>query len=575
MFYTKYACKKALLFVFICLLISFIPKILLSIPYPAPEYSNDSKCGTYAPKEIIAKIMDEFSSDTQGRPICQAMAISKNGNFHVHYDTVNTNDSMRHAVPMADLDQNGIPDYVDSVCYYFEYAMNFYLNIGYKSPIASVADGGDGYIDVYLKNIGNSNYIDGALYGWTNPYLELPSSTPNLIKNASFIVIDNDFSIYDSSVVTYQGTKPVKTQTYREFGINGMKITAAHELHHAVQNLYGESTLSTCSMLNEMTSTYMEYRVFPDTYDYEQFVYSLFKEPYIYPFGTGSPRAGYRWAIFGQYLFKYFGDEVLRRMWELHEDYIFGYEALDSALREKNTSLADEWKKFMPWLYYTGTRSQQENYFKHADRYPLFMFYDKEFFSSPSVMFADNLQNYEVRQYRIVFKSESISETNDTLDIMLSNIDTYSASKYQYGIKRPFDLTVADQAGEGFNHLENLDYYFNYLFAQNNIHYYNFINAGVVSTAIGYAYPNPYSASKGGSLHFATPEDVAVGLKANLSIYTPDMVEVYSTELPVVVNNFKRVVELSAAPDDLASGVYIFKVDYKGSQTFGKFAVVR
>ena len=56
-----------------------------------------------------------------------------------------------------------------------------------------------------------------------------------------------------------------KKGTYFETGIAALKITAAHEFHHAIQFMYGED--SQTPALNEMTSTFMEYRLFPETVD--------------------------------------------------------------------------------------------------------------------------------------------------------------------------------------------------------------------------------------------------------------------------------------------------------------------
>ena len=102
--------------------------------------------------------------------------------------------------------------------------------------------GGDDRYDIYLRNIGS--------YGLTWPGTDGPQPWNDL---SSYIEIENDFS------GAYPNDDP-------EGPVAGaMKVTCAHEFHHAVQfGLRGSSTV----WLAELTSVAFEERVYPYVNDY-------------------------------------------------------------------------------------------------------------------------------------------------------------------------------------------------------------------------------------------------------------------------------------------------------------------
>ena len=240
--------------------------------------------------------------------------------------------------------------------------------MGYVSPAPDNGYGGSDAYDVYLINIGDYKYNTTPYYGITQSDFQIYFGR-KFPCYTSHITIDNDFSPTDSIKIndsTFQ-------QTFTEFGIACLKITAAHEFHHAIQYNYGVPFPATPS-LNEMTSTGMEYRLFPETKDYESQLKSLFAFPASYPFGSGDADIGYKFACFTQYINHNYGDILLRRMWELIRDGYPGYMSLDSAFKEKGSSLRNEWLGFIPWIYYTGTRAIPGKYFKNASRISKFCF---------------------------------------------------------------------------------------------------------------------------------------------------------------------------------------------------------
>jgi hypothetical protein len=110
--------------------------------YPKePCYSSDEK------KYLMNKIDIQ---DTSLRPSLQKQFASESGKFLIHYDLSGTN-----AVDQTDTDANGVPDYVDSVAFYFDEAFKLESDeTGYHQPPADKGNGGSLAYDVYLVELG-------------------------------------------------------------------------------------------------------------------------------------------------------------------------------------------------------------------------------------------------------------------------------------------------------------------------------------------------------------------------------------------------------------------------------------
>src|SRR3972149_3832937 len=86
-------------------------------------------------------------------------------------------------------------------------AYNFEVDyLGYPAPPSDNGMGGDNLYDIYIINLG------GGLYGYTESEDDLGGQ-----KYTSFMVVDNDYAGYYST------------------GINGARVTLAHEFHHSIQ----------------------------------------------------------------------------------------------------------------------------------------------------------------------------------------------------------------------------------------------------------------------------------------------------------------------------------------------------
>ncbi len=522
------------------------------------------KCGTLLPKEKQNKKLDKVQF--KDSLVFQVKHISESGKFLIHYDTTGT-----EAVSPEDLNKNGIPDYIDSASYFFDMVYKLYVDtIGYISPIKeNIISDKDRY-QIYIMDIGNG---EAAIYGATFSDSQIYSKN-TYTRYYSHIYIDNNYSPTDSTILT--DTAKTKKRTYYETGINALKITIAHEFHHAIQFFYGISPYA--QTLMEMTSTFMEWRVHRETYDYMQFVRNLYKNFNMYSFGNSSADVGYRYAIFGQFIYKKYGDIILKRTWQLIGVKIPDYVALDSAFREQGSDLLTEWRNFIPWLYYTGRRTIPNHYFDKAAEFPEITFYRNEKFKSPSFVEADSLKPFEIRGYRCHLPI-GIDVTDDTLDVILSNLD-FETAKFQRKTKRSFNFYILNHFQQEAIQLGNTDYY--YKFAKNNFTFDSiYLSSGVPTKIISYCYPNPLKISEGNDMFFPAPDNAKLDVKdlVDLVIYNSEMTEVYSKRSNIYVDVIEsvkgnKVVRWSSIPTDISSGIYIYRIIFKGKEAVGKFVII-
>lgn len=490
----------------------------------------------------------------------QRKTVSPSGNFLIHYDIEN-HGKYKNSVPTEDSNANGIPDFVDSVAYYFDYVHNFYKQTGYKSVYPDDSTGSSLAYDIYLLDLGKEGF-----YGLTYPGTSIPGKW-KYPRRYSFIVIDNNFSPLDSV--------DSKTQTYKKYKPEEfVKITAAHELHHAVQSLYGNTF---DRLIHEMSSTSMEVRLFPEITDYVQFIKSLFTNPDQAPFGKGiEADDGYKYAIWGEYLYKKFGDEIQRKMWLKVSQDINTYQALDEALKEAGSGLGVAWCEFMEWIYHTGKRAIAGKYFDYAAEYPEIPTKPEYVFEPPSGMVAGSLYAYEFRFFRYCFPGNSFT-TGDTLDVIVTSTDLFAAvnNKFEPQYKKSFTYSCVNNYSPGYIRIGSSDYSYVLICSSDSMCHKVFQSNGAQSQYRNTAFPNPFKPAIHETLFIPTPENAVLFSSVNLSILDASLNTVYSGKYPVGALNNYRGVLLNDLPDNISSGVYIYIVRSGDEELSGKFTLIR
>jgi len=255
-------------------------------------------------------------------------------NFKIHYNTVGNN-----AIPLTDSDNNGLYDFIEVTAEAFEHSLSFFVDtLGYNPPPPDNGHDGDEY-DIYIDALGR------GYYGETNSEDPVPGTE----GSTSFIRIHNTFNYGHYTT-----------------GHDGIRVTAAHELHHAVQ--FGYSWRYEDSYFHEITSTWFEDVVFDDINDYLQYLPSLF-DNLDRPFNTYNGRNEYGMAIWLHFLSKRFNNNIVREIWEKIPQKN-SFDAMDEVLYEKNSSFADELSRFALWNYYTGSRADSVNFYEEGSFYP-------------------------------------------------------------------------------------------------------------------------------------------------------------------------------------------------------------
>lgn len=317
----------------------FAPEKLFEI-YPGEKVEKAEKCGTGTIMELTLNwdilTKDEksfFSQYIHSRPSLEYSLISPSGFFKIHYDLTGYN-----KVPSEDLNENGIPDYAEGAALALDKARSLYVDtLGFLPPYTDKGIEGPEF-DVYLRNLAGGNY--GLTY--------LP---PNI-----YIEIDNDFieSIY-----------------YYTQGINALKVTCAHELHHAIQFSY--IIRSQDFFFYEVTATLMEDMVFDEINDYYQYLPSFFKYTQV-PFNTykdpNSPTHEYGLSIWGHFLNKKYNRFIMREIWEEFKNNMPILDAIDETLKNHNSIFDDDLNEFYTWNYFTGSRADVVNYYDEGAEYP-------------------------------------------------------------------------------------------------------------------------------------------------------------------------------------------------------------
>lgn len=532
------------------------------------------KCGTHLmfTPEGREQLQRTIYWENEIPKVGQKSTISANNIFKVHYDTVGY-----HAPPMADINRNGVPDYVDSVCFYFDFVYDRYINqLGFRSPYPDKGSRGSDHYDVYLWDLGNSDsdsdtvqgYHIGGTYGSTySSNRDVIISQP-FARMYSYIIIDNDFASTDS--VRKRGLKPFPAYKYP--GIPSLKVTIAHEFFHAIQFVYGVSQPANITVM-EMNAVAMERVFFPEIKDYLIYVRALFKNPSSYPFGIDNQNTGYGHSIFNQFLIENFGIGMMKTMWEKVADGNEVYSAIDLTLKDLGSDLKSSWCKFIEWAYYTGSRSVPGMYFSNAEEIPSIEPFSVINFTPPSGSNSGNMAPLEFRFLRFFFPAVG-DITDDTLDILIGNIDLKSASS-QVNISRNYFWQVASESISGSKKIDGLNYWLYDEIDSNYLCHNMIVSAGGSTVEIGYPYPNPLRISIDDHVLFPAPSKSAIYSKVILIIYSSDMVPIYSETLPVTVNNRNKVVLWNDIPDSISSGTYIFGIHQNENTIIGKFAIIK
>ncbi len=271
---------------------------------------------------------------------------SVGGHFLIHYTRAGTD-----AVPPADTDTSGVPDFVELVGTTYEQVLAHYEAMGFTPPISDQAladNGGDGRFDVYLVDFagqGDGNYRDDQCTGDVC---------------AGYMIQENDFKGYG----------------YPSLQV-AARILASHEYFHAIQASYDSKQ---GSVLAEGTAVWGTETFDSTLHDFEGFTPGYFDNtdrPLDEPINGASDPFSYGAGIYFWFLEERYGDGMIRGLWERCKNGASGvadpqwFTILDDYLKGKaQVGFEDAFVEFATWNLFTAKAADPTRSYQSGAGYP-------------------------------------------------------------------------------------------------------------------------------------------------------------------------------------------------------------
>ena len=513
---------------------------------------NDNKCGFW----ISMHIQNQWSyfSETEKSRLREIRGVSAFdvdtiiGKFRIFYDTSGIN-----APALLDENMERIPhsarSYIDTVGKYLNYVWHYIIDtLGYEEPPFR---NGSSVYTVSIEEFGST------LYGETlfDPDFDrIGNYDPP--RYTSEIKIDNDYFGYIESP-----------------GLAGLKVTLAHELHHAVQiGSYG--IRSKDMYFYEITSTWMEDVIFDEVNDYYQYLSNspLRRSHFAYPdvgFVRYNGSIEYSRAIWGKYIEKRFDHALMLSAWSYFRNET-AINALDHSLRDRGSSFRSAFIEWSIWNLNTGPDADTIKYYKEGKHYPPVAKRSTIVYAQSSRSFADTIDavSCSYRPDCVVQNIQDSCEQGIRMYVTVININIqnpYSLIPFGfiYQMAPDGDKTYKRLSNDVFVKLEVIDPE-NWVTQENIPAIFNDV----------FIYPNPYLGST--FLNFRLPP-----VKSNtalLTIFKINMDRVQSCELPVESAQFEPLIRWDGRDENgniISSGIYIYVISVDGKNYTGKFAVLQ
>jgi hypothetical protein len=456
------------------------------------------------------------------------------GSFRIHYDTTGGNEPA-----MLDAQYRRIPNsanqLADSVGAIANYCLQYERDVlGYLPPPSDGGAGGGTETDIYLQDLGST-------YGLTTPENPI-NNKPDGGTFTNFITIDNDFEF-----VTPDSNK----------GLPGLRVTLAHELHHAIQiGNYGY--WANDIFFYEITSVWMEDAVFTGVNDYLQYLRSAsghFRHPEL-SFMTND-FIMYSRGIWGHYVAKRFGRDAMRKCWEEVRN-VRPPLAIDATLlHHYRVSFRNAFVEWSTWNRFTSTRSDTVLYYPEAHLYPRVV--------GVAVDFTSSTRNVSGAMRAFAAQYVDIDTRVDKFPIVNLNLDAaLNAPNTEFSYTLQLATTKLDESYSMIG-----DRVFAKLAVSDAV---NWFMPGAVGSAS--PFPNPFHANGKSVISFPSPTTAS----GTLSIFTlsMDLTHISST-FPKSINgmNVFQWNGTNENGDVAASGVYFYVIDAGGERIVGKFALLR
>lgn len=293
-----------------------------------PDTPGTTELFRYAPTDVV---------ETYGSP---------GGGFLLHFTRAGSN-----AVPLADTDASGVPDYVESLAVLYDDVLAFYRDeLGFRAPLSDgdLSDnGGDARFDVYLLDFGGGS--DGSFRtDACGAFGALPGQC------IGFMVQENDFAGYGYPSIDYAN-----------------RVLSSHELFHGVQDAYDANQ---GSVIAEGTAVWATEAYDPTLGDFEGFVAGFLDHtdrPLDHGLSGPVDPFSYGAALFFRFLEERFDRALIRELWEACETEAW-LPALDALLAgaDYGSSFTEAFTEFAEWNLYTAANADPARAYVEGARYP-------------------------------------------------------------------------------------------------------------------------------------------------------------------------------------------------------------
>ena len=313
------------------------------------DYWNQLSSGTREQLEWINLRPTEPGGDYPSFEQHKLPQLYSTQHFVVHYTRGDDGGYPEDAPNLSDSNNNGVPDYIEDVGKYFEDAYEFSISMGFEPPVDDSPKRNDDFnsnpderYDIFVYNLG------AGFYGVT--YAEQYPNTPSY----SFISINNN---YDWALPNDDPEGYIK---------GALKITAAHEFHHAIQFCYD---VNEEAWWYEATSTYFEDEVYPQVNDNYNFIGKYFdsgNHQYFEHIDQYSLNKFNGWHEYGSFIFvkklsEDMGDNLIRKIWEECR-YTNGISAINKVLIGSGSNFYLEFINFTRANYFLEEYEDGEDY---------------------------------------------------------------------------------------------------------------------------------------------------------------------------------------------------------------------
>ncbi len=503
------------------------------------------------------------------RPTLQTSRVSPSGKFRVHYDTSDVNFNQPALIANGQDVPNSCNAYVDSVMAILDYVWSYEVDtLGYGPPLPDGMEGGGPEYDVYIEDLGT------FLFGYTDWDPNDPAQIINggNTRYPTFMVIDND----------YLGM--------RTPGMDGLRVTCAHEFHHAIQlGSYGMWTESDF-YFNELTSSWMEDVVYTQVNDYYYDVARYFSTagsapgspsgfrdvqgfPLSFTYYNASAYGGYERSIFGHFLAKRYGRTIMREIWEGMRMEPFLLSARDVFARHGSNWNA-EFSLFTYWNYFTADRADTVKYYPEGNHYPRFDPNLTTDFSITTNTSAISSGGYPLSSGMYDFHLQQLQDTvtdivaNTDLNSALSGNNTVTSVVLELskGVVSIPHVTLANGYNAGISTANPYDWRVFYMLSSTK--------ADIAKLNLQPS-PNPLRLSESAQLYL--PLTGASATKASVYVLSSALTLQYSGEFDVENQSGNQYIVVPTSPlrSRLYSGIYFIVARIAGTEFTWKIAVIR